>query len=132
MIREHRETANHRRNVNREAANNGYNGFVINDREDIINRKVQRARIKLSAVFAEHNLAFLLAEHLIPVIKYISFDEDCREIWERLSLSRLDVPQILKNCIAKSYRAELAEKLRNSKCSIQMKRLIYRKYIMHV
>ena len=50
------------------------------DRNEIINRKVNIAIIKLCAVFAEHNLAFLLANHLIPVIKDISADEDCEEI----------------------------------------------------
>ena len=54
-----------------------------NDRDnhdEVIRRKVNVAIIKLCAVFAEHNLAFLLANHLISVIKEISADEDCVEI----------------------------------------------------
>ena len=115
-IREHRETAKHRRNENRRYDNNRP---PDDDREEILNRKVNRAKIKLCAMFAEHNLAFLLGDHLIPILKDICFDIDCREIWERLNLNRLSIQKIIKECIAKSYKMELIEKLRVTKFSIQ-------------
>ena len=74
--------------------------------------------MKLAAVFADHNLAFLLADCLIPVIKDISDDRDCREIWRRLSMNRLAVPNIFKNGIAQGYKNDLARKLRRTKFSV--------------
>ena len=76
------------------------------------------AIIKLCAVFAEHNLAFLLANHLISVIKEISADEDCVEIWRRMRMDRKTVPNVVQNNIARAYTIDLALKLRNNKFSI--------------
>lgn len=73
---------------------------------------MQIAKLRLCGVFAEHNLAFLLADHLIPVIKDISADPDAPEIWERLKLDRKAVSSITKNCIADGYIYELANKIR--------------------
>ena len=80
--------AKHRRNENRRDDNNRP---PDDNREKILNQKVKRAKIKLGAMFAEHNLAFILGDHLIPILKDICFDIDCREIWERLSLNRLSI-----------------------------------------
>jgi len=92
---------------------------VENERENVINRKVRRAIIKLCAVFAEHNLAFLLANHLFPVLKAISIDEDSQEIWRRLVIHRLTVPNIIKNVIASAYQLDVTTKLTNRKFGLQ-------------
>ena len=42
---------------------------IADEREERISEKVNRALIKLSAVFAENNLAFILADNLTPVLK---------------------------------------------------------------
>jgi len=61
----------------------------INDsnEKDILshNDRIKRAEIKLAAFFAEHNVAFTIADHLIPLLKDICIDP---EIVSNLSLAR--------------------------------------------
>ena len=117
IIRDHSISDTHRREfLNRLPEDANVIDFLNND--EIIDRKVHRAEMKIAAVFAEHNLAFLLADCLIPVLKHISDDRDCREIWSRLSMNRKDVPKIIKNCIAEGYKNDLARKLRETKFSV--------------
>lgn len=90
-------------------------GVVINERAEELKVKVARAEMKICAVFAEHNLAFLLADDLIPVIKEISADRDARLIWERIRLDRKRVKAIIQHCIAAGHKNEVAESLRNAR-----------------
>ena len=116
-IRDHSISAAHRREFfNRLPEDVNVINYLNND--EIIDRKVHRAKMKVAAVFADHNLPFWLAECLIPVIKDISDDRDCREIWGRFSMNRKDVPNIIKNCIAPGYKNDLARKLRGTKFSL--------------
>lgn len=123
VIDRHKETLTHQRNVNARQRNNEEVHDIENqrhiDHNELVRRKVQVASIKLSAIFAEHNLAFLLANHLIPVLKDISFDVDSREIWDHLSLDQKDVRRIITDCIAQSFKTELIMKLRNCKFIVQ-------------
>lgn len=73
----------------------------------------------MCAVIAEHNLAFVLVDHLIPVLKDISDDPDCREIWRKMSLLRHDVPKILDRDIVSPYKNDVARILRDQKFTIQ-------------
>ncbi|KAL6253542.1 hypothetical protein P5V15_011716 [Pogonomyrmex californicus] len=61
------------------------------------NDKVKR-EIKLAAFFVEHNIAFNIADHLIPLLKDICIDP---EIVSDLSLARDKCKNIITNVIAK-------------------------------
>lgn len=59
---------------------------------------VKRAEIKLAAFFAEHNVAFYVADHLVPLIKDICINP---QVVRDLSLARSKCANIVKNVIAK-------------------------------
>lgn len=60
--------------------------------------KVKRAEIKLAVFFAEHNIAFYTADHLIPLLKNICLDST---IAQDLTLCRKKCTNIVTNVIAK-------------------------------
>lgn len=62
------------------------------------NDKVKRAEIKLAAFFAEHNIAFCTANHLIPLIKDISLEP---KVAQNLALGSTKCTKIVKEIIAK-------------------------------
>lgn len=111
-ILDHERSAHHQQR----AARGGFDGY---ERERRIDRKVKTAMVKICAVFVEHNLAFLLADHLIPVLKEIGNDEDSAEVWRRLTMDRKLIQRIIKECLAVNERHILVEILQNSKFSIQ-------------
>jgi len=75
----------------------------------------KRAEIKLTAFFAEHNIAFYTADHLIPLIKDICSDPN---IVQDLSLGRLKCTNIVKDILAKRETEKLTEILKTCKFSI--------------
>lgn len=77
--------------------------------------KVKRAEIKLAAFFAEHNVAFYTADHLIPLIKNICLDP---KVVQDLSLGRLKCTNIVKDVITKREAEKLCEILKVHKFSI--------------
>lgn len=79
-----------------------------NERQVNFDRKVAKAVLKISAIFAEHNLAFLLADHMIYVMRQISDDPECRDIWNNIHLDRHNVKDILMNCIGHTYKKNLS------------------------
>ncbi|XP_026829030.1 zinc finger protein 862-like [Ooceraea biroi] len=87
-----------------------------NNNNDLTHRnKVKRAEIKLAAFFAEHNVAFLTADYLVPLLKNICIDS---EIVQDIALSRNKCASIVKNVIAKRETEQLIEILKNRKFSI--------------
>jgi len=91
---EHSHTVKHIekiRMLNYKADNNNNNILSHKDR-------VKRAEIKLAAFFAEHNVAFSIVDHLIPLLKDICIDS---EIAQDLSLARTKCSSIVTNIIAK-------------------------------
>lgn len=77
--------------------------------------KVKRAEIKLAAFFAEHNIAFSTAEHLIPLLKDICMDP---KVVQDLSLGRLKCTNIVKDVIAKREVEKIVDNLQSSKFSV--------------
>lgn len=77
--------------------------------------KIKRAEIKLEAFFAEHNIAFSTAEHLIPLLKDICMDP---KVVQDLSLGRLKCTNIVKDVIAKREVEKIVDNLQSSKFSV--------------
>ncbi|XP_026669810.1 uncharacterized protein LOC113464417, partial [Ceratina calcarata] len=77
--------------------------------------KVKRAEIKLSAFFAEHNVAFCAVEHLVPLLKNVCTEP---EVVQDLSLARHKCTKIVKNVIAKREVEKIVECLRTCKFSV--------------
>ncbi|KYQ47881.1 hypothetical protein ALC60_13090 [Trachymyrmex zeteki] len=75
----------------------------------------KRAEIKLAAFFAEHNIAYYMADHLIPSIKDICSEPN---IVQDLSLDRLKCNNIVKDVLAKRETEKLTEILKTCKFSI--------------
>lgn len=78
-------------NLNKETVNN--NRDTLSHKE-----KVKRAKIKLAAFFAEHNVAFNIAKHLILLLKDIFTDS---AIASDLVFSRVKYKSIITQVIAK-------------------------------
>jgi len=77
--------------------------------------QVKCAEIKLAAFFAEHNVAFYTADHLIPLLQNIFNDS---KIAHDLSAARSKCTNIIKNVIAKRETEKLVSILQNHKFSI--------------
>ncbi|XP_047104588.1 uncharacterized protein LOC124740672 [Schistocerca piceifrons] len=82
-----------------------------------VKRKVAKAEIKLSAFLAEHNVAFLAADHLSSLLKDIFPDSD---IARAMTLKQHKARSILSNVIGTSHKEVLAKKLQHAKFSIMM------------
>lgn len=76
---------------------------------------VKRAEIKLAAFFAEHNVALLTADHLVPLLKDICIDS---VIMQDLSLARNKCTNIIKEVIAKREIKKMIDILQEQKFSI--------------
>lgn len=101
------------------AYNINYGRDPENNPNATLRRKAAIAEIRLSAVFAEHSLAFILANHRIPVCKQISDDEDAKEIWKRVKLGRKKVKSVIQNVIADAHKEELIEAILNNTFGFQ-------------
>lgn len=77
--------------------------------------KVKRAEIKLAAFFAEHNVAFYSADHLIPLLKNI-FDDS--RIVQDLAMARKKCTNLVKNVIALRETEKIVDILQTRKFSI--------------
>ncbi|XP_066589338.1 uncharacterized protein [Prorops nasuta] len=120
-IKDHSRSIRHRRELNRVRMlepNNNVNDIIEENDREILKTKVDKAKLNICAIFAEHNLAFLLADHLLPVLKKINDDVDCREIWQNLHIDQKNVQKIIKSCLATGYKTELCNILRKSKFAV--------------
>lgn len=76
---------------------------------------VKSAEIKLSAFFAEHNIAFKAADHLNDLLKE-NFPDS--KIVSGINLKRKKVAGVVTNVIGSTYKTTLAKKLQEMKFSI--------------
>lgn len=112
----HSKSAAHVEKINSQSLNNNDNALnssvssVSNCKE-----KIKCAEIKLSAFFAEHNIAFQVVEHLIPLLKDINLEP---ELVQSLSLSQKKCKYIVKEVLAKREIEELTKILQTRKFSI--------------
>lgn len=77
--------------------------------------QVKRAEIKIATFIAEHNVAFQVVDHLIPLLKDICIKP---EVVQDLSLARHKCASIVKNITAKRETEKIVEYLKISKFSI--------------
>ncbi|XP_067210313.1 protein FAM200C-like [Linepithema humile] len=77
--------------------------------------KVKRAEIKLAAFFAEHNIAFYSADHLIPLLKDICM---IPEVVSDLSLARDKCTKVVTQVIAKREVKKIIKNIQNCRFSI--------------
>lgn len=112
-IVQHSQTAKHVKNINKIQINKSN---IIDNRDTLLHvHKVKHAEIKLAAFFAEHNVAFYVADHLIPLLKDICVDP---EIVADLSLARDKCKNIVTEVIAKREIEEIVKNLQTCKFSI--------------
>ncbi|XP_076049531.1 protein FAM200B-like [Oratosquilla oratoria] len=76
---------------------------------------VARAEIKLASVLAAHNLPFEVMDHLSEVLRDIFSDSN---IAQEFAVKRTKTTEVVTNVIGKSYKEQLAHKLRETKFSV--------------
>ncbi|XP_063890379.1 uncharacterized protein LOC135116761 [Helicoverpa armigera] len=79
-----------------------------------INKQKDRAEIKLAAFFAEHNIAFSVADHLTDLLKEIIPDST---LVQEIQLKRTKITAVVKNAIGEGHKVDLANKLKLTKFS---------------
>lgn len=80
-----------------------------------LSQQVKEAEIRMAAFIAEHNLAFNIMDHLVPLIQTIGTDP---EVIKNLSCGRTKCTQIIKNVTGVSGFEILLQHLRREKFSI--------------
>jgi len=85
--------------------------------KEIHEEAVKRAEIGLAAYFAEHNVAYLTADHLIGVVKRAATDGS---IIQDIKLGRKKCSSVVKNIIGKTETEELVEDLKKNNFSIMV------------
>ncbi|XP_046671170.1 E3 SUMO-protein ligase KIAA1586-like [Homalodisca vitripennis] len=79
------------------------------------NVKSQTVEIKLAGFFAEHNISFNVADHLIHLLKKLI---DYSETLKNISLKRTKCNAVVRNVIGNTFKEQLIEKLKETKFSI--------------
>ncbi|CAG5056618.1 unnamed protein product [Parnassius apollo] len=79
------------------------------------NREKARAEIKLSAFFAEHNIAFSVADHLTDLLKEVVTDS---KLIKEIELKRTKITGVIKNVLGEGHKADLAQKLQKNQFSV--------------
>ncbi|KAJ0169823.1 hypothetical protein K1T71_014429 [Dendrolimus kikuchii] len=79
------------------------------------NKEKARAEIKLAAFFAEHNIAFSVADHLTALLKEVVIDS---KLIKEIDLKRTKVTAVVKNILGEGHKADLAQKLQTSHFSV--------------
>lgn len=83
--------------------------------ENTTKNLVARAEIKIAGVLAAHNVPFHLMDHLSDVLKDVFSNP---KVAEEFCMKRTKATAIVTNVIGKSYKEELANKLKVSKFSV--------------
>jgi hypothetical protein len=82
-----------------------------------LEQEVQDAELKICSFLAEHNIAFLAVDHLIPLLKSCFTDS---KIAQRLQLKRTKATGVVKNVISECEKRHLETKLKSTKFRILM------------
>ncbi|KAF0689644.1 DUF4371 domain-containing protein, partial [Aphis craccivora] len=116
-IKKHAASKAHENAVNATKGSQNIFSTFISNAPDPIADKVKTAEIKLCGLLAEHNCAFLLFDHLFPLLKEIFPDS---AICQKMKLKRTKATNIIKNVIAPVEKQILCDKLNTSKFSIMV------------
>lgn len=79
------------------------------------NKEKARAEIKLAAFFAEHNIAYSVADHLADLLKEVVTDS---KLIKEIELKRTKITGVVKNVLGEGHKADLAHKLQNNQFSV--------------
>lgn len=74
----------------------------------------KEAKIKISAIFSEYNLAFQIPDHMTEVLKSVFTD---KVIAKKITLNRIRCTNIVKQMIAKVETEETVSNLKNANFS---------------
>ncbi|KAK4329212.1 hypothetical protein Pmani_000440 [Petrolisthes manimaculis] len=80
-----------------------------------MDERVASAEIKIAGVLAAHNVSFNVMDHLSEVLKDAFNDS---KIAQEFTLKRTKATAVVRNVISKSYKEELANKLRKTMFSV--------------
>lgn len=89
----------------------------VNRKSDPIDEQVKIAEIKLASFLAEHNIAFLVIDHLEPLLKSIFPDS---EICQKIKMKRTKATNIIKHVIAPVEKKALSNDLNSTKFSVMI------------
>ena len=84
-------------------------------REEKMDKEVKKAEIMLAAFFTEHNVAIMVADHLVALIKKLFHDS---EIAKKLTLDRTKCTAVMKNVLAKMEKEVIVQDLKTVPFSV--------------
>uniref|UniRef100_A0A2S2NTP9 Zinc finger protein n=1 Tax=Schizaphis graminum TaxID=13262 RepID=A0A2S2NTP9_SCHGA len=115
-LEKHASSQKHKLNVRSISSSTTLSSFMTNKlNENPHLEAVKKAEIQLAAFFAEHNVAFNVADHLIPLLKDIFCDS---KIAKDLEMHRKKLTNIIKNVIAPMETSEVIKIIKNQPFSI--------------
>lgn len=106
-LEKHAATEKHKKNVLKTRGQQSMSSFF--QKETVHTRNVSEAEIKLANFFANHNVAFSVVEHLVPVLKDCFSDSS---VAKDLKLGRSKTTEIVKNVLAKKETGDLVTELK--------------------
>lgn len=89
--------------------------FTTKVGDDGLEKRTQKAEIKVTEFFVEHNIPFSVADHMTPLMKKCFPDS---KIAQKFVLGRTKATNIVKNVIAKTQKEDLIEKLKTHQFSV--------------
>lgn len=117
-IKNHAKTTIHKNAVkNTTLGSQSFMSSFINQKSNPVDEQVKIAEILLSGFLAKHNIAFLVIDHLEPLLKRIFPDS---KICQQIKIKRTKATNIIKHVIAPVEKKALANKLNNSKFSVMI------------
>ena len=113
-VRRHIEGKRHRENASGLQKQQSIGAFFRPDSHPL-RMKVTRAEVKVSALLAHHNVPIAVTDHLSPLFKDIFPDS---EIAKAYSCARTKTTCILNGALAKHFRMDLVEHMKNEPFSL--------------
>lgn len=91
------------------------NFVANNEKTQKLQRDVRSAEIKLCMFLHEHNLAFILMDHLPNLIRTVCYDS---EVAKRIKCNRTKATLLTKSCIAEEATEQILQEVRDEFYSI--------------
>lgn len=114
-LQKHSKGKKHLQKVKLSSSNTNMHSFfkpIVTRNED---RQVQDFEIRLSAFFAEHNVALQIIDHFVPLLQEIIPDS---KIIQKVALGRKKCTSIIKNVLAPTVNEDLLEILKMNKFAV--------------
>lgn len=117
-LKDHIKTAKHKSKENNVLTSNSILNYLpstSNNEKPRLSKQITEAEVKISGLFAAHNLPFLLVDHLVPTLQSAFPDS---QICKGITMKRLKCTRVVTNAIAPSSKEDLISKLKTVKFSI--------------